>query len=231
MSLINNIATIIDNKQEIDKVTYLKDKVSYDDEISILDIDLSSILPSPEKNSSQKTRKELELIARMTKSRSRKELDLIYIADNEPLDLFDDFLNKRGLQFPHGIFVEYYNVLEQYIYALKYYFNRARPEQIAPYYNIDIDVLYTETHQTPSYPSGHQMYAELAAYIASDIYPEYRKDFFQLSEYCGLARILQGVHYPSDNVAGRIATSKLYPLMKRIEDDKKNKKLSIDKQS
>ena len=38
MSLINNIATIIDNKQEIHKVTYLKDQVSYDDEISILDI-------------------------------------------------------------------------------------------------------------------------------------------------------------------------------------------------
>lgn len=231
MSLINNVAAIIDSKKDIDKVTYLKDKVSYDDEISILDIELDTILPSPTKNSSQKTKKELEFIAKMTKSRSRKELDLIYIVDNEPLDLFEDFLSERGFQFPKTVFINHYNVLEQYIYALKYYFNRARPEQIAPYYNIDIDVLYTDTHQTPSYPSGHQMYAELAAYVASDVYPEYRKDFFRLSQYCGLARILQGVHYPSDNVAGRIATSKLYPLMKRIEDDKKNQKLSIDKQS
>lgn len=231
MSLINNIATIIDNKQAIDKVTYLKDQVSYDDEISILDIDMKSILPPPEKNSSQKTRKELEIIAKMTNSRSRKELDLIYIVDNEPLDLFHDFLEKRNLNFPTNLFIQHYNVLEQYIYALKYYFNRARPEQIAPYYNIDIDVLYTDTHQTPSYPSGHQMYAELAAHIASDMYPEYRTDFFRLSEYCGLARILQGVHYPSDNIAGKVATSKLYKLMKEVENDKKDKKLSIDRQS
>ena len=44
---------------------------------------------------------------------------------------------------------------------LKYYFNRPRPEQIAPYYEYRINVMYTETHHTPSYPSGHTIYAEL----------------------------------------------------------------------
>lgn len=213
MSLINKVDAII-GKKDIDKVSYLENKVSYDDELSILDIDIKTILPEPPKNSSQKTRKELELISEMTESRTRKELDLIYIVDNEPLELFENFLQAKNLPFPHITFIDYYNVLEQYIYALKYYFNRARPEQIAPYYNLDIDILYTDTHQTPSYPSGHTMYSELAAHIASEKYPEYTRDFFELSNYCGLGRILQGVHYPSDNAASKLAVNKLYPLIK-----------------
>lgn len=218
MSLINRVDAII-GKKDIDKVSYLENKVSYDDELSILDVDIKTILPEPPKNSSQKTRKELEKISTMTQSRTRKELDLIYIVDNEPLQLFENFLQAKNLPFPHITFIDYYNILEQYIYALKYYFNRARPEQIAPYYNLDIDILYTDTHQTPSYPSGHTMYSELAAYIASEKYPEYKKDFFELSNYCGLGRILQGVHYPSDNAASKLAVSKLYPLIKEYFDE------------
>ena len=228
MSLINKVAAIIDSKADLDQVGYLENKVNYDDEISILDIELTSILPPPPKNSSLTTKRELEEIARATKNRTRKELDLIYLVDNEPLDLFTSSLQKRGMKFPKNIFEQHYNVLEQYVYALKFYHNRARPEQLAPYFNLDVDVLYTDTHHTPAYPSGHAMYSELAAHILSDLYPELREEFFQLSDYCGLARILQGVHYPSDNKAARIAVNKLYPLMKEIEDDKsKNFPLDI----
>ena len=214
MSLINKVAAIIDSKADLDKVGYLQNKVNYDDEISILDIELQSIVPPPPKNSSLTTKREIEEIAKATKNRTRKELDLIYLVDNEPLDLFRNSLQKRGMKFPKDLFEEHYNVLEQYVYALKFYHNRARPEQLAPYFNLDIHVLYTETHHTPAYPSGHTMYSELAAHILSDLYPELREEFFQLSNYCGLARILQGVHYPSDNKASRIAVEKLYRLMK-----------------
>ena len=220
MSLITKVASIIDSKADLDKVAYLENKVNYDDEISILNVELTSILPPPPKNSSLATKRELEEIAKATKNRTRKELDLVYLVDNEPLDLFTSALVRRGMKFPKDIFDSYYNILEQYVYALKFYHNRARPEQLAPYFNLEIDVLYTETHHTPAYPSEHTMYAELAANILSDLYPELRKDFFQLSDYCGLARILQGVHYPSDNKAARIAVNKLYPLIKEIKDEK-----------
>lgn len=220
MSLINKVAAIIDSKIDLDKVTYLKNKVTYDEEISILDIDFKSIIQSPPMNSSLSTKKELEKISKATKTRSRKEIDLIYLVDNEPLELFYNYLDKKKLIFPKSIFDQHYNILEQYVYALKYYYNRARPEQIAPYFNIDIDIIYTDTHHTPSYPSGHTMYSELAAQILSDQYPSFREDFFRLSDYCGLARILQGVHYPSDNAASKIAVAKLYKLMKERQNEK-----------
>jgi len=228
MSLINKVAAILNNKQDLDSIGYLKDKVNYDDEISVLDVDLKSILPPPPKNSSLTTRKEIEQISKATKNRTQKELDLIYAVDREPLDLFIKLLKKKNLKFPRELFEEHYNVLEQYVYALKYYHNRARPEQLAPYFNIDINILYTDTHHTPAYPSGHTMYSELAAHILSDKYPELRDEFFKLSDYCGLARILQGVHYPSDNKASKIAVNKLYPLMKDRENEKsKNFPLDI----
>lgn len=232
MSLINKVAAIIDANADIDKVGYLDHKVNYDDEISILDIDIKDIVPPPPKNSSLTTKKELEQISKATKSRSIKEINLVNIVDEEPLDLFYDFLEKKGRKLDKNKFDTYYNILEQYVYALKYYHNRARPEQLAPYSNLDINVLYTETHHTPSYPSGHTMYSELAAHMLADDYPEYREEFFELSKYCGLARILQGVHYPSDNKASIVAVEKLYPLIKeKYERREENQTFPTDFQS
>jgi len=229
MSLINKVAAIIDAHKNIDDVYYLDRKVNYDDDIAILNINIKDIVPAPPKNSSITTQKELENISKATKSRSVKEINLINIVDEEPLDLFYDFLDKKRRKFDKNKFDTYYNILEQYVYALKYYHNRARPEQLAPYSNLDIDVLYTETHHTPSYPSGHTMYSELAAHMLADEYPEYREEFFELSKYCGLARILQGVHYPSDNRASVIAVEKLYPLIKeKYEQRKENQTFPTD---
>ena len=227
MSLIDKVALIIDSKSKLEDLTYLPNKVAYDDNISILDINLESIIPDPPKNTSAKTKRELMEISKATKTRTKKEIDLVHMVDKEPLNLFYNFLENHGMKFPRYEFESYYNVLEQYVYALKYYYNRARPEQVAPFYNIDIDVIYTETHHTASYPSGHTMYAELAAHICSNKYPKFRKRFFELSNYCALARILQGVHYPSDNSASRIAVSKLYPLI-RTKYEEKDKDFPLD---
>lgn len=214
MSLINNVSAILSQKTSLDDLGYLSNKVVNDD-IAILDIDWKNIIPAPPKNSSETTARELKSIAQATASRTMKELDLIKTVDEEPLDLFYPFLERKKLKFPINRFNEMYNILEQYIYALKNYFNRPRPEQLAPYYNIEINILHTITHHTPAYPSGHTMYAALAAHMLSDMYPEHKKVFFELTNYCGLARILQGVHYASDNTAAIKATAVIYEAIKR----------------
>jgi len=228
MSLINNVSTILSRHAELDDISYNPYATSSEDEISILDIDWKNIIAAPPKNSSIKTAKEMKVLYNATKSRTNKEIELLYTVDYEPLTLFYNFLEKKNLPFPKNTFDEYYNVLEQYIYALKSHFNRARPEQLAPYFNIKLEVLYTDTHDTPSYPSGHTMYGALAAHILSDKYPEYEQQFFELAKYCGLARILQGVHFPSDNEAAFKATAKLYDAIKRRLQNEENKNFPID---
>ena len=142
MSLINKVAAIIDSKKPIDEVTYLEKRVRYDDTISILDIDLKTIIPAPAKNSSLTTVKELSEISRLAKIRTNKEIDLIRSVDRDPLELYLVLLKKNGLVFPQALFNDYYNIVEQYMYALKFYYNRARPEQLAPYFNLDIDFIF-----------------------------------------------------------------------------------------
>jgi len=222
MSLISNVDKILKTKENINDVGYLKNPISYDNDLSILKgLDLKTLIPKPAANDSIKTIKELKVVSSATKNRTELELELVQSVDKEPLDLFYRFLESKNLKFPKSKFDDFYNIVEEYVYALKYYFNRARPDQIAPYHGLEINVLHTETHHTPAYPSGHTMYAELAANIASDEYPEYKEVFFKLSDYCGVARVLQGVHYPSDNEASKIAISKIYPKIKEKENENK----------
>ena len=140
MSLINKVAAIIDSKKQIDEVTYLDNQVSYDEGMSFLDIDLKSIIPNFPKNSSSTTENELIAIAKATKNRSVQELDLVYTVDKDPLGVFIPFLKKHDLKFDTLLFNSYYNMLEQCVYSLKYYYNRARPEQLAEYFDLEIDV-------------------------------------------------------------------------------------------
>jgi acid phosphatase (class A) len=232
MSLINNVSAILNSKIPLDDVVYLQNKPSYEDDLSILDVNWKTIIPPPPKNSSNQTARELKVVYQAVVSRTAREVELVKIVDQEPLDLFYNFLDKKKLAFPKQTFDEYYNILEQYMYALKNYFNRPRPEQLAPYHNIKLDILYTDTHHTPAYPSGHAMYGALAAHLLSDRYPQYRTQFFELAKYCGYARILQGVHYPSDNKVAFKATEVLFNSMKRrFEDEEKRQKFPVDRQS
>lgn len=219
MSLIHKIAAIIDNKS-IDDITFFDKNVVYHEDIDLLDIDWRRMIPRQPLNSSDETEKELRFISKQTLNRSTREIDLIYKVDANPLYLFYEFIDPKGLILPKNKFDTFYNIIEQYIYALKIHFNRARPFQLAKVYNINIDVLNTDTHHTPAYPSGHTMYAALAAHILTDLYPEFEKKFFQLAESCGMARIMQGVHFPSDNKASFLATKVLYQNIKRLEYEK-----------
>tara|TARA_R110000737_G_scaffold347568_1_gene379363 strand:- start:172 stop:516 length:345 start_codon:yes stop_codon:yes gene_type:complete len=93
---------------------------------------------------------------------------------------------------------------------LKYKFNRPRPYQLAPLYNININIIETNSHKRPAYPSGHTAYAALGAYILSAKYPQYSSEFFSQVSTAGMARMLQGVHYPSDNEASMVISAAIW---------------------
>tara|TARA_R100000152_G_C6779621_1_gene211432 strand:+ start:1303 stop:1953 length:651 start_codon:yes stop_codon:yes gene_type:complete len=216
MSLINEVAAIIGSH-------YIK--YNWDE-----------ILKKPPSDDSELTRKELELIAHATRNRSPEAYDLIMKVDKDPLLIFMDFLEDKNIIVKRVEFDRYWNVMENYSYAMKYHFNRTRPYDLAKEYNIEMQTIYTDTHNTPAYPSGHAMYGYLAAEMLTEKFPQYKEDFSRLAELCGIARILQGVHYPSDNNASKIAVSKLYPKMKeQINEqqgkEQKGKEFPIDFQS
>ena len=162
------------------------------------------ILPDPPSNDSDITKKELIYLSELTKNRSNSQVELIKLVDKEPNDLHHKTLKKLNLEFPEKIFDRSWNILKNVIKNLKHKHNRPRPYQISDRYGIEINLLDSKTAQTPAYPSGHTAYAALSAYILAAKYPAHSEHFFDKVSTAGMARMLMGVHYPSDNEASMI---------------------------
>tara|TARA_R100000008_G_scaffold79592_1_gene61384 strand:+ start:661 stop:1329 length:669 start_codon:yes stop_codon:yes gene_type:complete len=203
--------------EELDKVVLDKiDSFKYSDEKrefrvpESVTIGWKEVLADPPDNSSETTKKELAYISELTSNLSSSELDLIKLVDANPNLLYHKILKKHGLEFPYKMFGKAWDIISPVIKNLKYKFNRPRPYQLAPIYDIKIRVTETSTHHTPAYPSGHTAYAALGAYILSAKYPDYSSEFFSKVSAAGMARMLQGVHYPSDNEASMIISAAVW---------------------
>ena len=97
---------------------------------------------------------------------------------------------------------------------IKHYRNRPRPVQLAKLYNIKIDPIVTKTIHTPSYPSGHTMYARLVANILKHHYPQIENKVLDSIVYdTARARVMMGVHFPSDNQASILLSNYLFKNM------------------
>ena len=195
--------------ENINSVKYTDSKKSWkvSDRITI---DWRNVLPDPPANNSKETAKELEYLQAITKNLTISDRNLIELVDKEPLDLYNPILKSNGLKMPESDFKKMWNLTYPVIMNLKHQYNRPRPEQLAERLGFKANVVKTKTHHTPAYPSGHTAYAAMGAYLLADMYPELSSDFFRKISEAGLARCLQGVHYPSDNEASMVISGAIW---------------------
>jgi acid phosphatase (class A) len=66
-----------------------------------------------------------------------------------------------------------------------------------------------------SYPSGHATASMLMAIVLSDMLPEYREAIMQRAIEYAQNRVIGGVHYPSDIIAGRTSGALIALELKR----------------
>lgn len=81
----------------------------------------------------------------------------------------------------------------------KYAYNRPRPSQTDAKFTPLVAV-----PNSPAYPAEHAVAAGAAAAVLSYIYPDDTKTFEELAQQAGQSRVLAGVQYPSDVVAGLV---------------------------
>lgn len=165
----------------------------------------SLVLGQPPKNTSKTTIKELKKISKITKDLSSGQVDLLLKFDQDPWSIFEDRLLKNGFRQDKiddlkwkfdEVWANHKNLLK----VFKWHWNRPRPDQIAPFYGMEIPVITTDTHHTPAYPSGHVAIAGLMNLIVENVGgSSCCKDLVGMM---GWARMAQGVHYSSDNAAG-----------------------------
>ncbi len=175
-----------------------------------------NVLPMPPENTSDFTIQELMKMSELTQSLTSQERDLVYMVDDNPNHVFAKMIKKHGLKDHSEEFKKAWSITDPIIMNLKWKFNRPRPYQLAEAYGINIKVLKTKTHHTPAYPSGHTAWAAMMGYILAEHYPEHSSEIFDKIDLAGNARVLQGVHYPSDNDASMVITGALWQDIKHL---------------
>lgn len=219
MNLYNLLKTSKIDSIGFDTV-YLEKPVS-----KIIDFDWTTILDAPPKNSDSSTIKELQLIAKETRNRTEKDIELIHKIDQDMDTPFELLLNQYDLEYPKNYIDLFYDIVRPVLLNIKGIWNRPRPNQLAKFYNIDIDLIITDTIHTASYPSGHTVYSNLVANIVKSLYPQIQqKKLDNIVLETARARVMQGVHYPTDNKGSLILSetlfNRLHPKLRKYYNEK-----------
>jgi acid phosphatase (class A) len=96
-------------------------------------------------------------------------------------------------------------------FALKYEQLRARP------YHLEPRLQPLAVMQSPSFASGHTLWAYLQAFLWSELRPDKRSQFLSLAEEIRQSREIMGIHFPSDNETARIMAHQMLSLMAKTE--------------
>jgi len=82
-------------------------------------------------------------------------------------------------------------------FTIKYKLYRPRP------YHLESKLEPLMKINSPSFASGHTLWAFVQAFTWSEVVPEKQKGFIALAEEIRHSREIMGIHYPSDNEASR----------------------------
>lgn len=83
-------------------------------------------------------------------------------------------------------------------FTVKYHLLRARP------YVLELKLKPLQIMGSPSFASGHTLWAYIHAFTWSELIPEKRTKFLELAYEIGESREIMGIHYPSDEEAARV---------------------------
>tara|TARA_R110002012_G_scaffold260621_4_gene442350 strand:+ start:314 stop:970 length:657 start_codon:yes stop_codon:yes gene_type:complete len=91
-----------------------------------------------------------------------------------------------------------HDTINPLILDLKRYWNRARPFQYAYYFDVDFNPMKTISGHSPSYPSGHTLYAACWKKVVDNKMPEASADTQNILDTVNQGRMSIGAHFPSD---------------------------------
>jgi len=209
-----NIIRLLEQKR-LDSLTYETAYVERPIPDIARHIKWRTILDAPPTNSSSTTLQELKYIGDLTCNRSQKDIELIHIVDQDMDSMFKALLVKYELKYPIEYIESMYSVIRPIIYNIKSLWNRPRPYQLAKYYGTNISTIITDTHDTAAYPSGHTVYSKLVANILQEMYPQIAKyELNNIVRQTAMARVKQGVHYPSDNSGSIVLANSLFKSLR-----------------
>jgi acid phosphatase (class A) len=173
------------------------------------------LLGDPPPNDSPRTTAELEEILEWQRTRSAEEVTRARAEARLTPYIFSEALgpwfNPGNLPVTDALLKKTQADLRGILDQTKNLWNRPRPSTQDARVKPAIEVLGGS-----AYPSGHATIGTCLGYVLAEIAPMYRKEILQRAELIGQDRVIAGVHYSSDIVAGN--TLGLYIAERLLED-------------
>jgi acid phosphatase (class A) len=218
-------------------IVYLLVKPRYLTESEVKSISESVRFPA---NSSDQTRKELDYLLDLQNKRTPEEIKRVEFLGNigywpsvnmvpshpgyeqnlkdlffEARELLGEDINARNFPKVSRLLQGVMHDMRMMEFAIKYKHLRARP------YHLEPSMQAMAKMSSPSFASGHTLWAFIQAFTWSEIIPEKQKEFIALAEEIRRSREIMGIHYPSDNEASRQVAYKMMRLYFKSDRFKK----------
>ena len=136
--------------------------------------------------------------------------------DTDVPGLFNSLVKASGRSDMFVTLQDVNHGIKPIILAHKEYFDEMRPAELAYEVGYQLDSDYLGSAQNASYPSGHTTQAFYFAHLLSDLFPDLSEGLYQLANMVAESRIDRGVHFPSDNDAGKLLARKLYDATRSV---------------
>lgn len=166
-------------------------------------VDLGRALPAPPSRGSVADAADLEAVRQAQAFRTPEQEAWARFVDQDTVwkagDLLGPWFTAANLpgtaRFFWELSVDGHGLSE----AAKARHDRPRPSQVDPAIHPCVPL-----PPNASYPSGHSFQAWMRAEVLADLFPEHQKALRERAHRAAWARILGGVHYPTDDVGGRL---------------------------
>jgi len=218
--MLPKIQHSISTTQSVDSQRYaLSDKLKKEASTSSVLLSLKELPYKPfNKNSSLETAKELREIQLAQKDAPDwHQGEYAEKLDKDFLGIFEEYASDNNLIIDNDFIKRTLEDIDRFILSIKGFYGRPRPYQINQYHGIDIELCDSKTAETPSYPSGHALQGRLIYRILEKDNPSHSENLKRISDQISYARILRGVHFPSDNDFGHEIVDKY--LMPKLNKD------------
>ena len=188
-----------------DKETALqyRDIIAADPVVITTSLDDLPMMPFPD-NAGQEVEQELRTIQSTMKGAPLLD-DTMEAVEDDPMELFIRACDALGVPVDEEIAPLLVEDLRRIALTLKYVHRRPRPVEIAPYHGYHIVPDYLDSYaDTPSYPSMAAVIGYGLSNLYSQLYPNFRDEFYNVGDTIAVQQIQSGQHFPSDTQYAKV---------------------------
>lgn len=183
--------------------------------LSATPVDWKTVLPPPPAARSLGELADLETVLQVQASRTPADLAWAKLIEKDDVyadyeDLFGPWFAEKNLPVLAGFLRQITADANQVNKSVKDLYPRRRPPFIEPIVQPCVTI-----PKTNSYPSGHSLRTHVWAAVLGDIFADRQVELYTRAHRVAWGRVIGGVHFPSDDVGGRIVAQAIVAELRK----------------